>query len=153
MTGDTNNDDKTTDAVVTETVEELRGKVEHWRQMSRKNEERASANSAAAKRAEEAESKLAEAVARADAAEAGSAAKAADVLRDALVSLGVVSEEDKVLLTGSDSETLLAQVARLTERGGKKDGGNRAPLAGHTSSKGAEDPLSAVTRSLFGDRR
>ena len=141
-----------TDAKPTETVE-------YWKTMSRKNEDRAKANAADAaelatlKAANKTEAE--KAIDRVTAAEAEVAkvpSKIAEGLRDSLVTLGVVSEDDKVLLTASDPEALLAQVNRLTGRkaGSKTTDGNRAPLQGRTPDNSKPDPLRDVTRSLFG---
>lgn len=143
----------------TETVETLTAKVEHWKSMARKNEDRAKENATAAEKLAALENagkteaeKAAERIASAEAAAAGVPAKVAESLRDALVTLGVVSEADKVLLTASDSDTLLAQVKRLTDRASasKESTGNRAPLQGRSATKSDDDnPLRGLARGLF----
>lgn len=151
-------DAQTTDTAATDGAEvDLAAEVEKWKALSKKNETRAKENSAAAKRLAEIEEagkteaqKAADAKAKAEAEVAAVPARVAEGLRDALVALGVVSEDDKVLLTASDPETLLAQVKRLGARAeDRKKNGNRAPLQGQTTSKTAEDPLREVVAGLF----
>lgn len=156
---DDKTEDKSTDTGDKGTGTDLAAEVEKWKALSRQNEDRAKANAEAAKELESlkesGKSEAQKALDRATKAEAEVAqipSKVSAGLRDSLVSLGVVSEDDKVLLTASDPETLIAQVRRLTDRKSDKKAtdGNRAPLVGRTSGKTAEDPLLAVTRSVFG---
>lgn len=88
--------------------------------------------------------------AKAEADLAALPAKSAEVLRTALVSLGVVSKEDEVLLTASEPDALLAQVKRLSERAGDaKKQGNRVPSEG-TNPAAKPDTDRAFARELFG---
>lgn len=138
--------------------EDLAAEVEKWKSLSKKNEARAKENATAAKRLRDIEEankseaqKAADRVAQAEAEMASVPAKVAEGLRDSLVELGLVTEDDKVLLNASDPETLLAQVKRLGVRGveGKKNG-NRAPLQGRTTNQsGKDEPLREFTRTLF----
>jgi len=137
---------------------DLSAEVDKWKALSKKNEARAKENSAAAKRLAEIEEagkteaqKAADRIAQAEAEVASVPAKVAEQLRDSLVDLGVVSAEDKVLLTASDPETLLAQIQRLGVRTeDRKKNGNRAPLQGRTTNQpGNDESLREFTRSLF----
>jgi hypothetical protein len=128
-----------------------------WKEHARTWEARAKENAAAAAELAELRNagkseadKVAERVLAAEAAVAAVPSRVAESLRDSLVALGVVSEADKVLLTASDPETLLAQVKRLSERAEvKKVEGNRAPLQGRTSDKSGSDPVRDFARDLF----
>lgn len=139
-------------------ADDLAAEVDKWKSLSKKNEARAKENATAAKRLREIEEagkseaqKAADRVAQAEAEMASVPAKVAEGLRDSLVELGLVTEEDKVLLSASDPETLLAQVKRLGMRGVEsKKNGNRAPLQGRTTNQtGKDEPLREFTRTLF----
>lgn len=155
----TNTPDAGTGEGSTETVETLTAEVAKWKALSRKNEDQAKANADAAKRLADLEEsgkseaqKAADRVTKAEAEVAKVPSRIAEGLRDALVALGTVSEDDKVLLTASDPETLIAQVQRLTARqGDAKKGGNRAPVAGYTGNggSGSDDDMRTVVRNLF----
>lgn len=86
--------------------------------------------------------KAADRISAAEAEAASVPAKVADGLRSALVSLGVVPEDRKVLLTATDPDALLEQVKAI--QGIKKTGGRDA-LAGRTPSTPA-----GRTRSVSG---
>jgi hypothetical protein len=116
--------------------------VEKWKALSKKNEARAKENAAAAVRLAELEEagkteaqKAADRIAKAEAEVAAVPARVAEGLRDALVTLGVVPEDRKILLTATEPVALLEQVKAIqgldTDR---KKNGNRAPLQGQTKS-------------------
>lgn len=154
----TGTDAQMTDTAATDGAEvDLAAEVEKWKGLSKKNEARAKENSAAAKRLAEIEEagkteaqKAADRIAKAEAEVAAVPARVADGLRDALVTLGVVPEDRKILLTATDPTALLEQVKAIQGLDSdRKKNGNRAPLQGHTSSKSADDPLREVVAGLF----
>lgn len=136
-------DAQTTDTAATEGAEvDLAAEVEKWKTLSKKNETRAKENSAAAKRLAEIEEagkteaqKAADRIAKAEAEVAAVPARVAEGLRDALVTLGVVPEDRKILLTATEPEALLEQVKAIQGlESDRKKNGNRAPLQGQTKS-------------------
>lgn len=97
--------------------------------------------------------KTAQRIAAAESEVAKVPAKVAEALRDSLITLGVVPEDRKVLLTASDPETLLAQVKAIQGLDAdRKKTGNRSPregLATTTAGSGSDDER-AFVRNLFG---
>lgn len=93
--------------------------------------------------------KAADRIAKAEAEAASVPTKVADVLRDALVTLGVVSEDRKVLLTATEPQALLEQVKAIQSLPPARTG--RAPLQGRTPTTGAkDDPMRDLVHGLFG---
>lgn len=75
--------------------------------------------------------------------------KVAAGIRDALVSLGVVAEDRKVLLTATEPDALLEQVKAIQGIG--PNTGGRDAFAGRTASTSTgADPMREFTRGLFG---
>lgn len=91
--------------------------------------------------------KAAARIAQAEAEAASVPGKVADALREALVTLGVVSEDRKVLLTATEPQALLEQVRAIQSLPSVKTG--RAPLQGRTTSNVA-DPMRDLVHGLFG---
>lgn len=139
----TDTETQTTDTTATEGAEvDPAAEVEKWKALSKKNEARAKENSAAAKRLAELEEagkteaqKAADRITKAEAEVAAVPTRVAEGLRDALVTLGVVPEDRKILLTATEPAALLEQVKAIqgldTDR---KKTGNRAPLQGQAST-------------------
>ena len=133
--------------------EKVKKSLEHAREW----EKRAKDNADAAKRLAEIEEankseaeKAADRIAKAEAEVATVPAKVADALREALVSLEVVPEDKKVLLTASDPEALLDQVKAiqgLVKDSRKKN--NIVPREGQTT-KPADEPMRDFARTMFG---
>ena len=93
--------------------------------------------------------KAADRIAAAEAEVAGVPAKVAAGLRDALVSLGVVTEDRKILLTATEPAALLEQVKAIQSLPAAKSG--RAPLQGRTPpTDPAADDEREFARQLFG---
>lgn len=136
---------------------DLTAEVEKWKALARKSEARAKENSAAAKRLAEIEEagrteseKAADRVAKAEAEVAAVPSRVADALRDALVALGVVSEDRKVLLTATEPEALLAQVRAVQSlESDRKKQGNHVPTEGNPSRSTGNDEIREFTRDLF----
>lgn len=149
---------QTTDTAATEGAEvDPAAEVEKWKALSKKNEARAKENAAAAKRLAELEEagkteaqKAADRITKAEAEVAAVPARVAEGLRDALVALGVVPEDRKILLTATDPEALLEQVKAIQGLDSdRKKNGNRAPLQGQTSAASNSDDRETV-QQLFG---
>jgi TPR repeat protein len=131
--------------------------VDFWKQKAREQEGRAKANAEAARRLAEIEEsqkseaeKVADRIAKAEAEVATVPAKVAASLRDALVSLGVVSEDRKVLLTATEPEALLEQVKAIQSLTSElKTKSNHVPREGENPKPGDGDPMREFTRDLF----
>lgn len=136
---------------------DLTAEVEKWKALARKSETRAKENSAAAKRLAEIEEagkteaeKAADRIAKAEAEVAAVPTKVADALRDAIVALGVVSEDRKVLLTATEPEALLAQVKAIRGlESDRKKQGNHVPNEGINPKPGGDDGMREFARGLF----
>jgi hypothetical protein len=137
----TDTETQTTDTAATEGAEvDPVAEVEKWKALSKKNEARAKENAAAAKRLAELEEagkteaqKAADRITKAEAEVAAVPARVAEGLRDALVTLGVVPEDRKILLTATEPAALLEQVKAIQGLDSdRKKNGNRAPLQGQT---------------------
>lgn len=87
--------------------------------------------------------KAADRIAAAEAEVASVPAKVAAGLRDALVSLGVVTEDRKILLTATEPTALLEQVKAIQSLPAAKSG--RAPLQGRTP---IQDPATGEDREF-----
>lgn len=95
--------------------------------------------------------KAAQRIADAEAEVAAVPTKVADALRESLISLGVIPESRKVLLTASDPETLLAQVKAIQELDAdQKKTGNHVPREGRTPPAPGADERREAVRGLFG---
>lgn len=127
-----------------------------WKAKAREWEKRAKANSTAAEKLQKIEDaqktetqKAADAKAAAEAELAKVPTKVAEGLRDHLVKLHKISDEDSELfLTASDPELLLKQVNRLVG-GSDKSKRNSAPREGRTPQRPSEDPARSAVRELF----
>lgn len=125
--------------------------VEHWREIARKQEKRAKENAEAAKRLAELEDaqkseseKVADRIAKAEAEVASVPTKVADALRQHLVALHEIDEDDaELFLTATDPELLLKQVSRLVGQSDKRT--NRVPREGATPQPKADE------RAAFAD--
>jgi hypothetical protein len=91
--------------------------------------------------------KAADRIAKAEAEAASVPTKVAEILRDALVTLGVVSEDRKVLMTASEPQALLEQVKAIRNLPPAKTG--RAPLQGRTPTPNADDPMREFAHGVF----
>ncbi|MFE3060590.1 hypothetical protein [Nocardia sp. NPDC059239] len=130
--------------------------VDFWKSKSRDWEKRAKDNAGAAKEladikdaqkteAERAADKLTAAQAEVDSIPS----KVADALREHLVTLHKIPEDQAELyLTASNPELLLKQVAGLVDMGARKS--NRVPREGR-NPKAADDEMAAFTRQVFGN--
>ena len=152
--------EQTTEAAATEaeaTTEQQQSEanpaetVDHWREIARKQEKRAKENAAAAQRLAELEDaqkseseKVADRIAKAEAEVASVPTKVADALRQHLVALHEIDEDDaELFLTANDPELLLKQVTRLVGQSDKRT--NRAPREGATPQPKADE------RAAFAD--
>jgi predicted phage tail protein len=125
--------------------------VEHWREIARKQEKRAKENAAAAQRLAELEDaqkseseKAADRIAKAEAEVASVPTKVADALREHLVALHEIDEDDaELFLTATDPALLLKQVSRLVGQADKRT--NRVPREGATPQPKADE------RAAFAD--
>lgn len=133
--------------------------VEFWKQKARDQEKRAKENADAAKRLSEIEDaqkteteKAAERIAKAEAEVASVPTKVADALREHLVTLHEIDQEDaELFLTATDPDLLLKQVTRLLGQSDKrKQHSNVVPREGNnpTPSEGAGTEREFV-RKLF----
>lgn len=128
-----------------------------WKKQAREWEKRAKANSSAAEKLAKLEDeqkseaqRAADAKAAAEAEIAGVPAKVAQGLRDHLVKLHKISDEDSELfLTAADPELLLKQVARLVGGASDKSKKNSAPREGRSSQRPGEDATRSAVRQLF----
>ena len=157
----TETEKQTTDTTATEGAKvDPAAEVEKWKALSKKNEARAKENAAAAVRLAELEEagktesqKAADRVAKAEAESAAVPSRVAEGLRDALVTLGVVPEDRKILLTATDPEALIEQVKVIQGiDSDRKKNGNRAPLQGQTKSPASATPADEreFVNQLFG---
>lgn len=116
--------------------EELKGKAARLTEIEQAN---LSDAEKAAQRIADAESEVAKVPAR-----------VAESLRDSLITLGVIPESRKVLLTASDPESLIAQVQAIRELDAdRKKTGNHVPGEGTTTST-VEGADREAVRALFG---
>lgn len=93
--------------------------------------------------------KLTDRLTSAEAEAASVPAKTAEALRDALVTLGVVAEDRKVLLTATDTDGLLAQVKAIQALAPEPKKPATAPLQGHTTTAtGGTEATRSWLRSL-----
>lgn len=131
--------------------------VDFWKSKAREQEKRAKENADAArelatlKDAQKSDAeRAAEQLAKAQADIAAVPAKVAEELRGHLIELHSVSDQDaELFLTATDTETLLKQVARLTEKSDKRQNRNVVPREGTNHSPGTNDTRE-FTRQLFG---
>ncbi len=135
--------------------------VDFWKQKAREQEKRAKENADAAKRltaledAQKSETeKAADRIAKADAEVASVPAKVADALREHLVTLHKIDNEDaELFLTATEPDLLLKQVTRLLARSDEKSAaqkqrGNHVPREGNNPQPGTDD-MREFTRGLF----
>lgn len=138
--------------------------VDFWKQKAREQEKRAKENADAAKRLAEIEDaqkseseKVADRIAKAEAEVAAVPTKVAAALRDHLVALHKISDEDaELFLTASEPELLLKQIDRLAERESsaseeKRKRGNHVPGEGPVRTTGSSDPRSADLAQIEAD--
>ena len=132
--------------------------VDFWKAKAREQEKRAKDNKAAAdelaqiRDAQKSESeKAADRIAKAEAEVATVPNKVADALREHLVALHEIDQDDaELFLTGTDPELLLKQVTRLLGQSDKrKKQGNFVPREGNTTTS-VESDERATARALFG---
>lgn len=99
--------------------------------------------------------KAARRIADAEAEVARVPAKVADALRDSLVTLGVVPEARKVLLTATDPESLLAQVKAIQDLDAdRRRTGNHVPREGNKPRPaGPSSPWDSVLSELDRQRQ
>lgn len=118
--------------------------VDFWKQKAREQEKRAKENATAAQRLKEYEDsqkteaqKAADRIAALEQETAAVPSRVASALRDSLISLGVVPESRKVLLTASDPESLIEQIKAIQELDSdRKKQGNHAPREGNKPRPG-----------------
>lgn len=133
--------------IVTERVNRERSKFADYEDLKGKAARLAEIEQANLSEAE----KSAQRIAAAEGEVAKVPAKVADALREALVSLGVVAEDKKVLLTASDPESLLAQVKAIQGLAeDRKKSNNYVPREGRSTSAGGDDQMREFARNLFG---
>lgn len=129
--------------------------VDFWKQKAREQEKRAKENAEAAKRLSEIEEaqkseseKAADRIAKAEAEAAKVPSLVAASLRDHLVELHKIDQDDADLfLTASDPELLLKQVTRLLGQSDtRKKQNNVSPREGTTTSAADTDPKRAWLR-------
>lgn len=138
--------------------------VEKLRKEAAKYRTEAKANADAAKRLSEIEDekkseseKVADRIAKAEAEVASVPTKVAAALRDHLVALHKISDEDaELFLTASEPELLLKQIDRLVERESsatedKRKRGNHVPGEGPVRTTGSSDPRSADLAQIEAD--
>lgn len=129
-----------------------------WKAMARHWEKQSKANAAAAtelqqlKDAQKSEAeKAADKLKNAEAEVAKIPAKVAEALREHLVKLHKISDEDaELFLTASDPELLVKQINRLVGASDNKGKKNHVPREGRSSQRPSEDPERAAVRQLFG---
>jgi hypothetical protein len=135
--------------------------VDFWKEKAREQERRAKANAEAARRLAELEEsqktdaqKAADKLAAAEAEVAAVPAKVAEALREHLVTLHSIDEQDaELFLTGTTPELVLKQAARLLERRtGTSKRTNHVPREGNNPQPGTDD-MREFTRDLFGKAR
>ena len=135
------------DRIVGERVARERGKFADYDDLKAKAAKFDAADEASKSEVQKASDRAA----KAEAETAKIPAKVAEALKAHLVTLGVVSKEDEVLLTAADPDALLAQVKRLSERAtDRKKSGNFSPREGSTTTQTKAEPLREFTRGLFG---
>ncbi|MGW4124760.1 hypothetical protein [Nocardia sp. NPDC004711] len=144
----------------TETVDDLRAALSKSKEFARTWEKRAKDNAGAAKElaeikdaqkteTERTADKLAEAQREVDSIPA----KVADSLREHLVELHGIAEEDaELFLTGETPELLLKQIKRLTEQADKRPKKNHVPREGRQTIQPGSDDERETVRALFGPR-
>lgn len=131
--------------------------VDFWKQKAREQEKRAKDNADAAKRLAEIEDaqkseseKTADRIAKAEAEVASVPTKVADALREHLVVLHEIDQDDaELFLTANEPELLLKQVTRLL---GQSDKRKKAPVVrgeGKTQTS-SSDPKRDFLRGLTG---
>ena len=132
--------------------------VDFWKQKAREQEKRAKDNAAAAKRLAEFEEsqkteteKAADRIAKAEAEVASVPAKVADALREHLVALHEIEQDDaELFLTATDPDLLLKQVTRLVGQSDKrKKTSNVVPREGNNPSSKAGGDEREFARNLF----
>lgn len=93
--------------------------------------------------------KVADRLAKADAAVAGVPSQVTEALKAHLVTIHEIAAEDaELFLTATDPETLLKQVDRLVGQSGKRK--NIVPREGRTANPAAADPTREFLRSING---
>lgn len=133
--------------------------VEFWKQKAREQEKRAKENAEAAKRLSEIEDaqkseseKAADRIAKAEAEVATVPTKVADALREHLVTLHEIDEDDaELFLTANEPELLLKQVTRLIGQSDKRKTKHTVPSEGRTTPKSGDDEMREFARNLFAD--
>lgn len=132
--------------------------VDFWKQKAREQEKRAKDNAAAAKRLAEYEEsqkteteKAADRIAKAEAEVASVPAKVAGALREHLVALhGIEQDDAELFLTATDPDLLLKQVTRLVGQSDKrKKTNNVVPREGNNPSSKAGGDEREFVRNLF----
>lgn len=157
--------EQTAEATATETeakpneqqTKESTETVEHWREIARKQEKRAKENAAAAKRLAEIEEsqkseseKTADRIAKAEAEIASVPTKVADALREHLVALHEIEQDDaELFLTANEPELLLKQVTRLLGQSDKQKKTHVVRGEGKTQTS-LSDPKRDFIRGLTG---
>lgn len=139
-----------------ETVETLQEKLSKQQEHARTWEKRAKENSVAAKRLTELEEaqksdaeKVADRISKAESEAAAVPAKVAEALKAHLVALHEIDADDaELLLTGTEPELLMKQVARLL-------GGSAGKKKNHVSREGtnqtpADSEEAAFVNAIFG---
>ncbi|WP_280331499.1 hypothetical protein [Nocardia wallacei] len=141
---------ETTETKPTETVD-------FWKTKAREQERRAKDNAAAAKELAELKDaqksdaeKAADRIAKAEAEVSALPAKVSAALRDHLVSIhGIADEDAELFLTAAEPELLLKQVERLIGRSDSLKKQNHVPREGQNQPPAAND-MHAFAQQLFG---
>lgn len=132
--------------------------VDFWKQKAREQEKRAKDNATAAQRLAEIEDaqkteaeKSADRIAKADAEVASVPGKVSAALREHLVTLHGIDQDDaELFLTGTEPELLLKQVTRLLAQSDtRKAKSNVSPREGTNPTSGTDDGTREFVRGLF----
>ena len=131
--------------------------VDFWKQKAREQEKRAKDNADAAKRLAEIEDaqkseseKVAERISKAEAEVASVPTKVADALREHLVALHEIDQDDaELFLTANEPELLLKQVTRLLGQSDKRKKTHVVRGEGKTQTS-SSDPKRAFLQGLTG---
>jgi len=125
--------------------------VEKWKQLSRKNEERAKANAEAAKRLPDVEAELAAAKGRVSELEETLESERRSALRARIqASHGISDEDAELFLTSNDEETLRKQAERFMQR--VQTAGNHVPGEGRIPANDGDAEMRQFAEFLSGRR-
>lgn len=131
-------------------VKKLRDEAAKYRTEAKTNSDAAKRLAAIEESQKSETEKTADRIAKADAEVASVPAKVAAALRDHLVALHEIDQDDaELFLTGTEPELLLKQVTRLLGQSDKRKKTNHVPREGTTTTS-AESDERTFARELFG---